>query len=74
MKYGKRKKATKEANYRKYSKYKKAPGGGGGGVNRRKTISVKEPTLVLRGKKTEMANVDPPLKRGYKHIVTLHHS
>ena len=30
MKYGKRKKATKEANYRKYSKYKKAPGGGGG--------------------------------------------
>ena len=31
MKYGKRKKATKEANYRKYSKYKKAPGGGGGG-------------------------------------------
>lgn len=73
MKYGKRKKATKEANYRKYSKYKKAPGGGGG-VNRRNTISVKEPSLVLRGKKTEMANVDPPLKRGYKHIVTLHHS
>ena len=31
MKYGKRKNATKEANYRKYSKYKKAPGGGGGG-------------------------------------------
>lgn len=73
MKYGKRKKATKEANYRKYSKCKKAPGGGGG-VNRRNTISVKEPSVVLRGKKTEMANVDPPLKRGYKHIVTLHHA
>ena len=32
MKYGKRKKATKEANYRKYSKYKKAPGGGEGWI------------------------------------------
>ena len=53
MKYGTRKKATKEANYRKYSKCKKAPGGGG--VNRRNTISVKEPSVVLRGKSTEMA-------------------
>lgn len=53
MKYGKPKKDTKEANYRKYSKCKKSPGGGG--VNRRNTISVKEPLVVLRGKKTEMA-------------------
>lgn len=55
MKYGKPKKDTKEANYRKYSKCKKSPWGGGGGVNRRNTISVKEPLVVLRGKKTEMA-------------------
>lgn len=34
---------------------KKAPGGGGGGVNRRNTISVKEPLVVLKEKKTEMA-------------------
>lgn len=33
---------------------KKAPGGGGG-VNRRNTISVKEPLVVLKEKKTEMA-------------------
>lgn len=32
---------------------KKAPGGGG--VNRRNTISVKEPLVVLKEKKTEMA-------------------
>ena len=55
MKYGKRKKATNEANYRKYSKCKKSPWGRGGGVNRRNTISVKEPLVVLKEKKTEMA-------------------